>query len=286
MTARETNPPLKIADRQTISPQANDLSALIGGLPYRLALAGGWIDQPFVSRHNPDPPGSMVVVSLQPVFRFMDRCGMATSTRNAAIRLWGDRLPDGDPAILVRQLYVEENKDKADPSGSQDMAGIIYAGISRLDYDYAVDGGVFPSHVESCRDAAIAAWLEENLHLLPIEPRPAGYDPLGVKNLDSAWIRRLGASGRDCYEAILARDLSGLGKAMNECMRCWEAILPNTVRHPTLHTDLMGLLAWYQRRHAGAMYSGCGGGYLIVASAEPVPGSFGIKIRLDTRPSI
>ncbi len=27
-------------------------------------MAGGWIDQPFVSTLNPEPPGSMVVVSL------------------------------------------------------------------------------------------------------------------------------------------------------------------------------------------------------------------------------
>ena len=29
----------------------------IGAIPYRLALAGGWIDQPFMSRHNPEPFG-------------------------------------------------------------------------------------------------------------------------------------------------------------------------------------------------------------------------------------
>ena len=57
---------------------------MIGSIPYRLALAGGWIDQPFVSRHNPKPPGSMVVVSLEPAFRFMDRSGLATGTRAVA----------------------------------------------------------------------------------------------------------------------------------------------------------------------------------------------------------
>ena len=29
----------------------------LGTIPNRLQLAGGWIDQPFVSRHNPGPPG-------------------------------------------------------------------------------------------------------------------------------------------------------------------------------------------------------------------------------------
>ena len=66
---------------------------------------------------------------------------------------------------------------------------------------------------------------------------------------------------------------------MNECMRCWAAILPHVVRHPTLTVDLEGLLGWYQSRYAGAMYSGCGGGYLFVASDDPVPGAFSVTIR-------
>ena len=56
-------------------------------------------------------------------------------------------------------------------------------------------------------------------------------------------------------------------------MRCWEAVLPHVVRHPLITVDLAGLLKAYQRCYAGAMYSGCGGGYLIVAANEPVPGA-------------
>jgi hypothetical protein len=44
--------------------------------------------------------------------------------------------------------------------------------------------------------------------------------------------------------------------------------------------DLMRLLRAYQQRYPGAMYSGCGGGYLIVATEEPVPGSFTINVRV------
>jgi len=55
-----------------------EITDIIGGLPYRMAFAGGWIDQPFVSQHNPTPPGSMVVVGLEPTCRFMDRCGIGT----------------------------------------------------------------------------------------------------------------------------------------------------------------------------------------------------------------
>ena len=41
---------------------SNLISRVLGVIPNRLQLAGGWIDQPFVSRHNPKAPGSMVVV--------------------------------------------------------------------------------------------------------------------------------------------------------------------------------------------------------------------------------
>jgi hypothetical protein len=112
-----------------------------------------------------------------------------------------------------------------------------------------------------------------------VAQRPSGYSPLDIKNLDPEWIRRLGQSGRDCYAAILAQDLAGLGESMNESMRCWEAILPGTVRHPTLAVNLLGILGYYQARHAGAMYSGCGGGYLYVVSDEAVPGGFRVKVR-------
>jgi len=68
---------------------------------------------------------------------------------------------------------------------------------------------------------------------------------------------------------------------MNECMACWPAILPGTVRHRTLKLDLVELLAFYQAHYPGAMYSGCGGGYLFVASETPVPGAFKIKVRVQ-----
>lgn len=260
--------------------QAAPISDLIGSIPYRMALAGGWIDQPFASRLNPNPPGSMVVVNLEPNTRFMDRCGMGTSTRRVATALWNGRLPGGDPLERVRELYRAENEGQAEPSGSQDMAGLILPGINRLDYDASVEGGYYPSHIESCNDPATAAWLQSVFYFLPVNQRPDGYNPLGIQNLDPAWIARLGQSGKDCYRAILNRDLSGLGQSMNECMRCWEAILPHTVAHPTIHIDLKAILAHYQARSAGAMYSGCGGGYLFIASDEPVPGAFQVQVRV------
>jgi len=263
-----------------MNPASAPISDIIGKLPYRMAFAGGWIDQPFLSRHNPEPPGSMVVVSIEPTCWFMDRCGMGTSTRKVAASLWGDHIPPGDPSQRVRELYMVENQGKAEPSGSQDMAGLIYPGINRLDYDFSYEGGYFPVHVESCCNAETARWLSEVIYLLPVNQRPDGYSPLGIKNLEPEWIRRLGCSGKTCFGAILAKDLCALGASMNECMECWQALLPHTVRHPAINVDLMGLLGYYQSHYAGAMYSGCGGGYLYVVSGDPVPGGFQVRVRI------
>ncbi len=253
---------------------------VLGRLPFRLALAGGWIDQPFVSKHNPSSPGSMVVVCVEPEFWFMERAGICIGTRNIALKLWSGRLPDGAPDRLVQELYEEENRGKAEPSGSQDMIGLVYPGINRLDYDFAHRGGIFPRHIESNNDPQVARWLEQVIHILPVNQRPEGYNPLEIKNLDPAWIARLGRSGRDCYDAIVARDIAALGESMNECMRCWEAIVPGTVRHRTIQIDLPALLKHYQSNYPGAMYSGCGGGYLYVVSENSVPGAFGVKVRI------
>jgi hypothetical protein len=256
-----------------------DIASVIGNIPHRMALAGGWIDQPFISRHNPSPPGSMVVVALEPNLWFMDRCGMASGTRKVALKLWGGIVPDRSPAELVRELYQAENQDKVEPSGSQDMIGLLYPGVSRLDYDVEFEGGYFPAHIESNCDPRIARWLEEVIHFVPVSQRPEGYNPLGIKNLDRQWIRQLGQTGNDCFDAIVTKDIRGLAASMNHCMTCWEAILPQTVRHPTIQIDLKRILSYYQQRYAGAMYSGCGGGYAIVASEEPVPGALKVKVK-------
>jgi hypothetical protein len=159
------------------------------------------------------------------------------------------------------------------------MIGLIYPGVSRLDYDAAHEGGYFPVHLESNCEPGIARWLERVLQLVPINQRPEGYNPLGVKNLDPLWVERLGQTGRCCYEAIVKRNLRALGDSMNRCMQCWETILPHTVQHPTIVLDLKAILANFQSRYPGAMYSGCGGGYLIVASEEDVPGSLRVRVR-------
>ena len=60
-------------------------------IPYRIDLAGGWLDQPEVSEAYPGP---VVVVGVEATRDYGNRCGMATSSRAAANRLWGEKLPN------------------------------------------------------------------------------------------------------------------------------------------------------------------------------------------------
>ena len=113
-----------------------------------------------------------------------------------------------------------------------------------------------------------------------IAQRPEGYNPLEEKRLSPTWIARLGETGKNCFESIRRRDLPGLARSMNECMKCWETLLPGTVRHRTLTVDLKAVLRAYQANYPGAMYSGCGGGYLFVISKRPVAGGFQVKVRV------
>lgn len=214
----------------------------------------------------------------------MDRSGLAGGTRAVANDLWSGKLPKRPRDELVRELYAAENNGKARPSGSQDMIGLIYPGVNRLDYDHGANGGVFPMRIESLTSERHASWLEKVLHLLPIEPRPHGYNPLQAKQLEPRWIARLGRSGMDCFDAIRNMDAGALGASLNETMRCWEQLLPHVIAHPLIKIDLKAILKIYQRRFPGAMFSGCGGGYLIVVSEQPVPGALHVNIRTgDTR---
>lgn len=160
------------------------------------------------------------------------------------------------------------------------MIGTIYPGISRLDYDPSYEGGIFPRHIESCNDPDIARWLESVLYVLPVNTRPDGYDPLVRMNIQPEWVQRLSQSGKDCFDAILQKDLEKLGNSFNECMECWHVLLPDILEHPSLNPDLIPLLHFYQNMYPGAMYSGCGGGYLFVLSEEQVPGGFQVKLKV------
>ena len=238
-------------------------------LPYRVCLAGGWIDQPWVSEHA---PGSVVVVAIEPTIRFNDRSGMATSTRRTAAELWDLRWPVDRFEHHAKTLFACDNPPGTKyVSGSQDAIGLVYPGINRLYYD----GKYWPEHVDSCIDREIAQWLESVVHLVPLAPRPDGYDPLKEQNLTAESVRPLAAAGDLCWESIVKRDVEGLGRALTETALGWREILPRTIDDRTLES-----VREFSIDHAGACPSGCGGGYMIVITEAARVSTDAVRIRV------
>jgi len=237
--------------------------------PYRLCLAGGWIDQPWVSRMH---PGSVVVAQIWPTMDFNDRSGLATSSRNVGIKIWGDRYPDGDHEQNAKILFGAENPPgKTYVSGSQDHIGLLYPGINRLWYR----GGYWPEKIESAIGKDVCDWLSDVLYLVPLEPRPKGYDPLKIMHLEKPLIKELGEAGNNCWESILKKDVKGLGKSLTDTLFSWKKILPLTVPDWVMKE----METKYLQDYPGAITSGAGGGYVIVVSEKAVEGSIKIKVR-------
>jgi len=237
--------------------------------PYRLCLAGGWIDQPWVSEVH---PGSVVVAQIWPDMDFDYRSGLATSSRECAIKLWGNRYPEGKPKENAKLLFGAENPPGTKyVSGSQDHLGLLMPGINRLYYS----GAYWPDKIDSTVDPSVCEWLSEVIHLVKLKPRPEGYDPLKEMHLEPSFVRELGEAGNLCWESILRKDIPGLGKSMTDTFLAWRKMLPHTVPAPVWEEVESRFLS----RYPGAITSGAGGGYVIVVSEKPVEGAMKIRVR-------
>lgn len=241
-------------------------------LPYRICMAGGWMDQPFVSKFH---PGSVVVVNIHPTREFNLRSGMATSTRNLWQRLQSYNLYPDDPVELARLLFGYENPPGTKyVSGSQDHLGLTMPGANRLSYD----GEYWPESIDSTVDDEICDWLEQSIVLVELFARPPGYDPLTKQNITPEGVARLGAAGDLCWEAILSKDIKKLGQSLTDTHNAWAEILPLTT-NDAINAELDSYPSH------GRITSGCGGGYIVLATEDDVPGGFRIKVRRSLNPS-
>jgi cytidyltransferase-like protein len=237
--------------------------------PYRICIAGGWMDQPFVSKIH---PGSVVVAQIWPTIDFNDRSGMATSSRSVAIELWGNQLPAGDPLRNAQLLFGAENYQNTYVSGSQDHIGLLKPGVNHLYYN----GSPWPEKIESSVDPEICDWLSGVIHLVPLRPRPEGYNPLLEQHLTREIVKELGKAGNLCWESIIRKDVEGLGQSMKDTFRAWRKMLPYTVPDWVLQE----METNYFPNYPGAITSGSGGGYVMVASEKEIEGAIKIKVKI------
>nr|WP_319569921.1 adenylyltransferase/cytidyltransferase family protein [uncultured Draconibacterium sp.] len=238
-------------------------------LPYRIDLAGTWIDQPYVSKYH---PGWAITLSLEPVIEYNERCGMSTSTRNAAKKIWPYYLPLEKPQKLAEILFKFENTPGSTLiSGAQDAIGICMPGLVRHYYDNAY----WPKQFELVHDEDILDWLEEHLFMVLLWPRPAGTDLLKETDISEANVKALANAADGVWKAILDKDLLEFARYFKNSFEAQTTMFPamlNPEIEKVINSYKDQALAW---KLAGAG----GGGYLILVADRQPKGSMKIKIR-------
>lgn len=240
-------------------------------LPYRVDIAGTWIDQPYVSEHG---AGWALTASIEPTEEFMERGGMSTSTRNAARKIWPYELPNYNEEMMARLLFCFENdpENEGHISGAQDAIGICMSGLNRHYYD----GHYWPVKIESCHDEAILDWLENHICLVPMFPRRPGCSVVEGKDITPEKVSRLTDAAERCWHAIMARDLGGFAEAFRDSFNAQIAMFP-AMMQPGVQEYID---RWAPKALAWKMLGAGGGGYLaLVTDRIPDNGVIRIKIR-------
>lgn len=240
-------------------------------LPYRVDIAGTWIDQPYVSEHG---AGWALTASIEPTEEFMERGGMSTSTRNAARKIWPYELPNYNEEMMARLLFCFENdpENEGHISGAQDAIGICMSGLNRHYYD----GHYWPVKIESCHDEAILDWLENHICLVPMFPRRPGCSVVEGKDITPEKVSRLTDAAERCWHAIMARDLGGFAEAFRDSFNAQIAMFP-AMMQPGVQEYID---RWSPKALAWKMLGAGGGGYLaLVSDRIPDNGVIRIKIR-------
>lgn len=240
-------------------------------IPYRVDIAGTWIDQPYVSEYG---PGWALTVSIEPNHEFIERGGMSTSTRNAAKKVWPYELPDYNEEMMARLLFCFENdpENKGHISGAQDAIGICMSGLNRHYYD----GHYWPSQIESCHDEEILSWLENHICLVEMFPRRPGCSVVEGKDITTEKVKALTSAADRCWDAIMAKDLKAFAAAFQDSFEAQVAMFP-AMMQPGVQ-EFIDL--WKSKALAWKMLGAGGGGHLaLVVDSIPDSGVIPIKIR-------
>lgn len=239
-------------------------------IPYRIDLAGGWLDQPWVSELH---PGSVITISIEPDYDFNDRSGMSTSSRVKAIELWHTDIPEGDKETLAKTLFCYENPPGSKYiSGSQDSIGIVMPGINKLDYN----ANYWPEKISSIpSDEHVLSFIEKHLWLIPLDRRDSEYSPYEGKNIHVEGVKALAKSAEDCWAAAQACDYQAFAKSIRDCFAAQLSLFPNMAS-----PEIMAQIDRYKSEAAGWKLSGAGGGgYLVLVSNKEIKNALKIRIR-------
>ncbi len=258
-------------------PEANlpkkSTSSILGenicNLPYRIDLAGTWIDQPYVSKYH---PGWAITLSLEPIIEYNERCGMSSSTRNAAKKIWPFQLPFEKPEKLAEILFHYENKPGSEIiSGAQDSIGICMPGLTRHFYS----GEHWPTKIESIHDDEILDWLENHIRMVLLWPREDGLDLLKETYINKENVLQLSEAAENCWQGIVNKDLNLFAKSFLDSFHAQTTMFPNMI-----NSKIQRVIDSYKGEAVAWKLAGAGGGgYLIMVSENPIKNAMKIKIR-------
>ncbi|MGD0341246.1 MAG: adenylyltransferase/cytidyltransferase family protein [Bacteroidales bacterium] len=240
-------------------------------MPYRIDLAGTWIDQPYVSKYH---PGSAITASIEPTIEFNERSGMATSTRKKAIELWNDHLPLEKPEKLAKTLFRYDNDPGTrEVSGSQDSIGITMPGINKFYYEKE---NYWPSRFDSITDQDTITWLEDRLSMVTLWPRPADFNVLSDTYINTENVKCLAKAADLAWEGLVSKDIKKFSKGFLDSFNAQIKMFPKMV-----NPDVNEAIDQYKNKVLAWKLAGAGGGgYLILISEAGIPNSFKIKIRV------
>ena len=247
---------------------SNKIRAYVG-IPYRMDLAGGWLDQPWVSQSHAGP---VVVASIWPDHDFAERSGMATSTRQTAKRLWGSALPPGDAVETARILFACENPPGTSTiSGSQDALGVCLPGLSLLGYR----GEYWPETIQNDRDEETCRWLEQRLRLVALSPREGGYSPIERRYVAEGPAACLAGAAHRVWRAIQEQDTKLLGWSVLAGFQAQLGMFPDMA-----DAEILADMARYRNDAHGWKLTGAGGGGYVLLVVEPGHDDIGLPVRI------
>jgi cytidyltransferase-like protein len=240
-------------------------------IPYRIDLAGTWIDQPYVSKYH---PGWAITASIEPTIEFNERSGMATSTRKKAIELWNNQMPMENPEKLAKILFrYDNNPGTKDVSGSQDSIGIAMPGLNRFYYE---KGEYWPSRFESISDISTIRWLEERLFMVTLWPRPTDFVVLYKTNITSEGVNMLTSAAEQTWNGLIQKNIKMFSEGFLASFNAQVSMFPLM-----LNEKISSIIDQYRDIALAWKLSGAGGGgYLILISEKKIPDSFKVKIRI------
>lgn len=240
-------------------------------IPYRIDLAGGWLDQPDVSKYGAGP---VITICIEPDYEFNDRSGMSTSTRKKAVELWQTEIPEGNKEQLAKMLFCYENSPGAQyVSGSQDALGIVLPGANYLWYA----GDYWPTEIQSVQQEQLLNWIESHLQLIALSPRASELCVTEGAKIQAESVQKLSEVAQQLWQALLKQDLHQFANAMTKSFEAQVALYPNM-----LNEHVQEAIDMLPKEVLGYKLCGAGGGgYLAVVSEQLLTNALKIRIRRD-----